>query len=96
MSVCKRCGVCCRRLIIEIEHLDIVREPKLLKAAELLDGRGKIEFESDWEKQYLLACGESKPCPFLVNDKCSIYPTRPNTCVFMEASGDQCKMARGE
>ena len=91
---CKKCGCCCRNLIIEIEHLDIIREPKLLNAAELLDGN--VEFESDWEKQYLLACGKTKPCPFLVNNLCTIYPTRPNVCVAMEAGGDQCKMARGE
>ncbi len=93
---CKQCGACCRRLIIEIEHLDVVREPRLLGAAELYDGNGKVKFESNWEKRYLLACGESKLCPFLVNNKCSIYPTRPNACVFMEVGGEQCRIARGE
>lgn len=93
---CKQCGNCCKKLIIEIEHLDIVREPQLLHVVELLDGRGKVKFESDWEKQYLLACGKSKPCAFLVNDRCVIYPTRPNVCVAMEPGDDQCKMARAE
>ena len=92
---CKQCGNCCRGLIIEIEHLDVVREPKLLYVATLLDGHGKIKFEDDMEKQYLLACGESKPCPFLVNNQCSIYPTRPKVCVAMEAGAEQFEMVRG-
>lgn len=93
---CTRCGACCRNLIIEIEHLDILREPRLLEAAELLDGNGKVKFEDDFEKQYLLACGKRKPCPFLKDNKCGIYPTRPNVCVAMEAGGEQCAMSRAE
>jgi len=81
-------------MIVEIEHLDIVREPRLLEAAKLLDGNGKIEFESEWEKQYLLACGNSRPCPFLKDNKCQIYPTRPNVCVLFEPDGEQCKQFR--
>ncbi len=91
---CRQCGACCRRLIIEIEHLDVVREPRLLKAAHLLDGHGKMTFENDFQKQYLLACGERKPCPFLKDNKCEIYPTRPNVCVAMEVGGEQCKDSR--
>lgn len=91
---CKQCGECCKRLIIEIEHLDLLREPRL-SCAELMDGHGRIKFESDLEKQYLLACGKTKPCPFLKDNKCEIYPTRPNVCVAMEAGGEQCREARG-
>lgn len=93
---CEKCGCCCRRLIIEISHLDILREPKLLEATELLDGHGKIEYESDWEKEYLLACGETRPCPFLKDNKCEIYPTRPNVCVALEPGNEQCQTARTE
>lgn len=89
--ICKQCGGCCSQMIVEIEHLDILREPKLLPYAELLDGHGRIKFEDDMEKQYLLACGESKPCAFLKDNKCKIYPTRPNICVAFESGGEQCK-----
>jgi Fe-S-cluster containining protein len=88
---CKKCGRCCRQLIVEIEHLDIVREPRLLQHAELLDGNGKIKYKTDWEKEYLL--GDSiNPCPFLtLNNECGIYPTRPNVCVYMVPGGEQCE-----
>lgn len=78
-------------MIVEIQHLDILREPRLLEHAELLDGHGKITFEDDMEKEYLLACGKSKPCAFLKDNKCEIYPTRPNVCVAFEPGSEQCK-----
>ena len=87
---CKECGMCCSQMILEIGHLDILREPRLAEFAELCDGNGKITFESDLEKEYLLP----SPCPFLTVDmQCSIYPTRPNICVAMEAGGVQCCFA---
>lgn len=89
---CKRCGSCCRNLIIEISQLDVVREPRLLKVAKLMNV--DLEYESDWDKEYLLACGKTMPCPFLKNNLCEIYPTRPNVCVAMEPGGEQCKMVR--
>jgi Fe-S-cluster containining protein len=92
---CDNCGACCTQLIIEIDHLDVVREPKLLAAATLLDGHGKITYDSDWEKQYGLACGSNRPCPLHVDNRCSIYPTRPNCCVAAEAGGMSCQEARG-
>lgn len=91
---CDRCGACCQSLIIEIDHIDVVREPKLLSVARLMDGNGKIQYESEWEKQYSLACGSR--CPMLGDGNlCSIYPSRPNVCVAMEAGDEQCQMARG-
>lgn len=91
---CDECGACCSgALIVEIQQLDVVREPKLLDRAKLMDGNGKIEYESDWEKVYLLAA--SNPCPLLGPDcRCTIYPTRPNVCVAMEAGDSQCQLAR--
>lgn len=92
MDECLKCGECCRQLIVEIWHLDTLREPKLLPPNSLLlDGHGKIEFEADGDKQYLLACGEIRKCPFLGDDnQCKIYPTRPNVCVAFEAGGKKC------
>jgi Fe-S-cluster containining protein len=96
---CDRCGLCCRKLIIEIDHLDVVREPRLLPPATLLlDGNGAITFDSDWEKQYSLACGEARKCPCHSMDgavsTCAIYPTRPNVCVAFEAGSEQCQELR--
>ena len=90
---CGDCSLCCRKLIIEIDHIDVVREPTLLPAVTLLDGNGKIQYDSDWEKQYRLTVGE--PCPKLTDaGKCSIYPTRPNCCVAFEAGGEECQHLR--
>jgi len=45
-----------------------------------------LEELRDDMKIVLLACGKDKPCMFLAEDnRCSIYPTRPNACVGMEA-----------
>ncbi len=88
---CKRCGACCRNSIIEIHHLDVVREPRLLEIATLMDA--DIPFESEWEKEYSLP----SPCVFLVDNKCTIYPTRPNVCVAFDPDGnekDKCELHR--
>ncbi len=95
LAECQKCGACCRGLIIQIGELDLIREPRLRPVAELCDGNGRIKFEDDMEKEYLLACGEKMPCPFLKDDNtCEIYPTRPNVCVAMEVGGEQCKRVR--
>lgn len=88
--VCDGCGLCCK-LIIEIEHTDVVREPKLLPVVQLLMG----EPRSPWDKKYLLACGEIRPCPMLTaENSCTIYPTRPGCCVRFEAGSEKCQELR--
>lgn len=89
---CADCGLCCQKLIIEIEHIDVVREPALRDCCRKLDGRGTIEFDSVWETPYLLSL---RGCPMLdENKRCTIYPTRPNTCVAFEAGGEHCNELR--
>lgn len=91
MSACRKCGCCCRRLITEVNILDILREPLLLGHIELPD----IDIlEIDDDEKFVLACGLSKLCPFLVNNECKIYPTRPNVCVSLQPDDEQCKMSR--
>lgn len=92
---CDQCGACCRNLIIEIDHIDVVREPSLLPVVTLLDGGGRVQYESEWEKQYGLACGSKHPCQKLGEDnRCTIYPTRPNVCVGFEPGSEQCQEIR--
>lgn len=91
---CKDCGLCCKTMIIEIDHIDVVREPRLLPIVTLLDSGGRIKYDSDWEKQYSLACGG---CQLLSEDnRCTIYPTRPNCCVAFEVGGERCQEMREE
>ena len=95
MEICELCGHCCRDLIIEITEHDVLREPRLLAHAVLLDGDGeggRIEYNG-WDERLDRVYRLPSPCPFLVDNKCGIYPTRPNVCVGFEPGGEQC--ARG-
>ncbi len=84
---CDGCGACCEgHLIVEADLLDLLREPRLLEAdrnpnQSLGDVRAKLE-----EPGRCLILAASRPCLFLDGDKrCSIYSTRPNDCVDMQA-----------
>jgi len=72
---CDNCSRCCRELQLEITELDLIREPRLRLYAEPLDG--KWDKNNPFDKAYALP----SPCPFLVDDRCSIYASRPNICV---------------
>ena len=102
---CQKCGLCCRKLIIEIGCHDIVREPKLIpvtkqfKTADgpcgfITGGEDDGCANHDGTCHMLTCCG---PCPLLSdNNLCTIYPTRPNVCVGFSAGGTQCRELRGE
>ena len=96
---CDQCGACCKSLLVETYELDVIREPKLLSANIGTWTRDKtreqIMMRLQEEDTCLIIAGPSKPCCFLGQDnKCSIYPTRPNVCVAMEAGDEQCQMGR--
>jgi len=78
---CLKCGHCCRTMILEPDEIDVEREPRILEYAEKLKQPYFVDSTGRWDNQYLLP----SPCPFLLDDKCSIYPTRPNMCVVFEA-----------
>lgn len=92
---CDRCGACCENLILEVDHLDVLREPLIAERGRLLDGHGSIPLvDASWS-----LWGESHVCAFGRRDddgkhSCTIYPTRPNMCVGFVAGGEQCQMAR--
>ena len=89
--VCDVCGLCCNRLIIEIEHVDVLREPKLQAATQLV----QRDYATEWDKRYLLACGEFRPCPMLGSDNlCAIYPTRPSCCIKFTPGSPKCQELR--
>ena len=92
---CDRCSACCQgTLIVEAYYLDALREPAILHAD--LGGLRLTKDElSDETRCILLAAGQS--CRFLSADGlCTIYPTRPNNCVGMEAGDEQCQEARSQ
>ena len=94
---CDRCGACCQgHLIVEADDLDVLREPRLIdvdphhagqSVERVVDGIRK-----EWKAVHLAV---GYPCAFLdERQHCSIYPTRPNVCVAMEAGDEQCQEAR--
>ena len=90
---CDRCGASCRgTLIVEAYYLDALRDPRILDA----DVTGRKPTLDDLDDEcpcVLLAAG--LPCRFLsAEGRCTIYPTRPNTCVGFEAGDEQCQDAR--
>ena len=96
---CDLCGACCKgSLIVEADDLDVLREPRLIDVDR--HHRGKSveqmvhEIQTEW-MAIILACGSE--CPFLGQDnRCGIYPTRPNCCVGLQAGDEQCQEARAE
>lgn len=79
---CRKCGQCCRVLIIEINCQDIVNEPKLAEIAiPFRDVVGPCGFDEEGEAVHYDPChllAAVKPCPMLGEDnRCTIYSTRP-------------------
>ncbi|MGC3971608.1 MAG: YkgJ family cysteine cluster protein [Pirellulales bacterium] len=93
--VCDNCGACCKgHLIVEVEDLDIMREPRLIDADRHHKGKTVVRMLDDYGKGMAVIIAIGKPCPFLDADKCVIYPTRPNCCVGLQAGDDQCQESR--
>lgn len=95
---CDQCGACCEgHLIVEADEIDLLREPRLLEADRYYQQMTVPQvlqlFQTDVGRAIHLSCGQK--CKFLADDKrCSIYPTRPNNCVAMQAGDEQCQEAR--
>jgi Fe-S-cluster containining protein len=95
---CDMCGACCKgSLIVEGDELDLLREPRIIESDPYWRGRNANEvlheLRTDVGKAIILAC--SRSCAFLgADNRCAIYPTRPNVCVAMQAGDEQCQAAR--
>ena len=74
------------------------REPKIKDADPFYRDKSIEEARkllSDESRANLLAAGENRPCPMLdCYNRCTIYPSRPNNCVAMQAGDGQCQWAR--
>lgn len=92
---CDRCGACCKgHLIVECEDVDVLREPRLIDADRHHRGKTVERMLDDYGRGMVVIIAISGSCPFLADDQCSIYPTRPNCCVGLQAGDDQCQEAR--
>ena len=99
--VCDQCGACCRgTLLVEAYGIDVLREPRLASADVSRTDLASVEavmadLNADFDRCLIIAGGKDQPCCFLGGDnRCTIYPTRPNVCVAMEAGSEQCQLAR--
>jgi Fe-S-cluster containining protein len=79
-----RCGVCCRRLLVETTLEDARREPKIAERGSPLKG-----FSNELIG-YLLNGREDMACVFLDQGTncCTIYETRPLVCRLFDCEGE--------
>ena len=88
---CRKCGNCCRGLIVEAYISDLRREPRLLERSI---GRYRPDpNDEDWRKglKCLILAVPGIRCGFLTPDNlCSIYATRPDACREFEPSPENC------
>jgi Fe-S-cluster containining protein len=89
---CDKCGACCRRLIVEAFAADVLREPRLATGQRMSYDRFVEYLRADVQRCIVLTSGGA--CPFLEGSQCSIYATRPNACVGLQAGEEQCQQAR--
>jgi len=81
---------------VEAFEVDVLREPRIIAADPYYASRSieeALRALQDESRCVLLAGGG--PCMFLYGEgACSIYPTRPNGCVAMQAGDEQCQQVR--
>jgi Fe-S-cluster containining protein len=72
---CTNCANCCKTLSPQIDQTDIERIASFLgiSEAEFIEKYLKIIGENNYEMNSL-------PCPFLEENKCTIYDIRPTVC----------------
>jgi Fe-S-cluster containining protein len=83
---------------VEAYEIDVLREPRLIADDPHYVDKSLEEALCQLQDEFkcVLVAG-GKPCMFLDRDnRCSIYPTRPNECVAREAGDEQCQGARSE
>lgn len=93
---CKNCGACCRGFAIELTHRDIEREPRLKKYAVAQENIKENKKKRLKPTPFAMLLKNGR-CQFLTNQsKCSIHPTRPDTCRNYLPSFFVCHVSRLE
>jgi Fe-S-cluster containining protein len=88
---CDCCGACCRTFPIVVSIGDAQREPRIEREARKLPEWQRSE---DWEYQ-LHPLPFLNACPFLgLDNRCSVYSTRPEPCRRFRAGSSDCNEAR--
>ena len=78
---CIKCGECCRSLVICITYSDVMRWVKqhrqdIIKEVSFV--RGAPQGDGFYFAETITK--PKKPCPFLVDNECSIHETKPVCC----------------
>ena len=77
------CSVCCLKPDLPVNQLEI--EAISWYTSEVLAGGVKATI-----RDQLVAMGEDARCPFLVGDRCAVYPLRPLSCRNFFVLGRPC------
>ncbi len=72
---CTKCANCCKTISPQVQKVDIARISEFLEISEteFSEKYLKLGDRNEFEMNAL-------PCPFLKDDKCSIYEVRPTDC----------------
>ena len=90
---CENCGLCCEQLLVEADAVDVMREPRI----EIERPLGKRAVSLSVLDACWILAGPGMPCAFLTkNKRCTIYPTRPQTCVAFVPGSPKCQELRLE
>lgn len=90
---CTGCGACCRGVGIELHKADLIREPQLLQYATSWTDIPAGKRKGFRPASYVIET-HGHACPFLADNRCRIYPTRPEICRKLPPSFAVCQMAR--
>ena len=90
---CDSCGACCKTWRIFVSDEDAAREPRIASETRRLPDNQRTDF---WSYQ-LFPLPFHEACVFLdIDNRCTIYATRPQVCRTFEAGSDRCQQARAE
>ena len=91
--VCDCCSLCCQRLLVEANALDVLREPQIQALRPLPCRPVSLPvLDACW-----ILGGPGMPCPFLNREsRCRIYRSRPGVCVTFMAGSPKCQELRRE
>lgn len=95
---CDGCGACCRQLIVEVDIIDVLREPKLRRLRpHKCDPSDIIDDDTvppGWDDRFregaTLVCGKSQPCPFLKRRTRLSNFSEPTRCSIYATRPSEC------